>query len=99
MGDKIIFYGKGGNIYYQELIGQNIKIKQSKMVRLFNYSPRWCGNMQSFKYARSLVRLDAYSRGGVFFSEAKATGGLETEEVGELDARTLRARETVEKDL
>jgi len=66
MGDKIIFYGQGGNIYYQELIGQNIKIQQSKMVRLFNYSPRWCGNMQSFKYAKSLVQLDAYSRGGVF---------------------------------
>jgi len=74
-GDKIIFYGKGGNIYYQELIGQNIKIKQSKMVRLFNYSPRWCGNMQSFKYARSLVQLDAYSRGGVCFQRPKRREG------------------------
>ena len=38
-------------------------------------------------------------QGWCLFSEAKATGGLETEEVGELDARTLRARETVEKGL
>ena len=75
MGDKIIFYGQGGNIYYQELIGQNIKIQQSKMVRLFNYSPRWCGNMQSFKYAKSLVQLDAYSRGGVCFQRPKRREG------------------------
>jgi hypothetical protein len=63
------------------------------MVRLLNYSPRWCGNMQCFMYAKLPIQQ------GWCFSEAKATGGLETEEVGELGARTLRARETVEKDL
>ncbi|CAN6218096.1 unnamed protein product [Urochloa humidicola] len=63
-GDKIILYGQDRNIYYQKLMGQNIKIEKRKIVRLLNYSPRWYNNMQSFMYVKSLVRLDVYGKGG-----------------------------------
>ncbi|CAL5073753.1 unnamed protein product [Urochloa decumbens] len=46
-GDKIILYGQDRNVYYQKLMGQNIKIEKRKMVKLLNYSPRWYSNMQS----------------------------------------------------
>ncbi|CAL5063832.1 unnamed protein product [Urochloa decumbens] len=73
-GDKIILYGQDRNVYYQKLMGQNIKIEKRKMVKLLNYSPRWYSNMQSLMYVKSLVRLDVYSRGGALNKPKRREG-------------------------
>ncbi|RCV12139.1 hypothetical protein SETIT_2G245400v2 [Setaria italica] len=60
-GGKIVVYDHGRNLYYHELIGQNVRIEQRKMMKLLNYGPRWRRSMQSYKHVESLVRLDAFS--------------------------------------
>ncbi|WVZ65320.1 hypothetical protein U9M48_014703, partial [Paspalum notatum var. saurae] len=58
-GSKFVVYDYGRNMYYNELMGQDVKIEWGKIVNLLNYGPRWFRSMQSYMRVESLVRLDA----------------------------------------
>jgi F-box interacting protein len=64
-GDKIVLPRFGGNLYYYELLGENFNTKLGKMAKLFDFSPHKPGNMQSYIFVKSLVRLDVYKKAGI----------------------------------
>ncbi|CAM0951885.1 unnamed protein product [Alopecurus aequalis] len=64
-GDKIILPRLDGNLYYFEFLGENLNTKLGKMAKLLDFSPRKPGNMQSYIFVKSLVRLDAYKKAGI----------------------------------
>ncbi|CAM0951880.1 unnamed protein product [Alopecurus aequalis] len=64
-GDKIILPCFGGNLYSYEFLGENFNTKLGKMAKLLDFSPRKPGNMQSYFFVKSLVRLDVYKKAGI----------------------------------
>ncbi|XP_047048147.1 F-box protein At3g07870-like isoform X1 [Lolium rigidum] len=64
-GDKIILPSFGCSLYSYELLGENFRTKLGKMAKLLDFSPHKPGNMKSYIFVKSLVRLDVYKNAGI----------------------------------
>ncbi|KAM0910641.1 hypothetical protein ACQ4PT_014022 [Festuca glaucescens] len=64
-GDKIILPSFGCSLYSYELLGENFHTKLGKMAKLLDFSPHKPGNMKSYIFVKSLVRLDVYKNAGI----------------------------------
>uniref|UniRef100_A0A0E0M2I5 F-box domain-containing protein n=1 Tax=Oryza punctata TaxID=4537 RepID=A0A0E0M2I5_ORYPU len=64
-GDKILSQQYGSILYSCELLGKNLEVKMSNADRLLDFTPRKPGNMQSYTFVKSLVRLDAYKKASI----------------------------------
>uniref|UniRef100_A0A8I6YHN6 F-box domain-containing protein n=1 Tax=Hordeum vulgare subsp. vulgare TaxID=112509 RepID=A0A8I6YHN6_HORVV len=73
-GDKIVMHNGNGGIYCHELTSQRFTIDVTTLVKLLDSSPRWSGNMQSYMYVKSLVRLDAYKKAGIVRTRKRKEG-------------------------
>jgi F-box interacting protein len=64
-GDKFILPHIDGNLYSYELLWENFNTKLGNMSKLLDFTPHEPGNMQSYIFVKSLVRLDVYKKAGI----------------------------------
>jgi F-box interacting protein len=72
--EKLLAQCRDGNLYSYELLTENLKSNVFKMEKLFDFSPRKPGNMQSYICVKSLVRLDVYKKVGIARRRNKREG-------------------------
>jgi F-box interacting protein len=74
-GDKILIQDCDSNLYSYELLGKDLEIEFSKMVKVLDLSPRGKDDFQFQICVKSIVRLDLYAKAAVVVHRPKRQGG------------------------